>query len=396
MDLALIEDVLVYSLLLGILVYAVFMIYPRSQVEGFASAGAAVITATQTRIQAELTELRKNAPTFFIQTVSAPTLPKNQSFLVNICPLTGYLGGYLGPPEKLMNAQLYLELAFKAGIRSFVLPISTYVNKSKEPPDWPYSGEPAIVCRDTADIIISKNGLSIDDFVSALVQNRSISGFGSEPIFLWLEDTISDIDRKMIDYASFTKKIARSLSPLDSLRLTTVGSYGSVVGGQQQKALLTQIPLSAFNNKVIILTNFDTSQDKDLTLASYANFLYSSDDTLPVRRVGMADLVGTSVNYKTNARINMYTVTSTTPLVAPTAASVQGALDNGLQCVPVPFLSVPMSQVKDIWSLWNGASYKLKAEAARYTQPDPVVPAKVSSKLNASIQGTEPGNLVVN
>jgi hypothetical protein len=38
----------------------------------------------------------------------------------------------------------------------------------------------------------------------------------------------------------------------------------------------------------------------------------------------------------------------------------------------------------------------LKAEKARYTQPAPVVPAQVSTKLNASIQGQKPGNLVVN
>jgi hypothetical protein len=395
MELAVIEDILVYSILIGILVYAFFTLYPRTQVEGFAAAGAP-ITATKTRIEAELTEVRKKSPTFFTQTASSPTLPTNQSFLVNICPLTGYLGGYLGPPEKLMNAQLYLELAIKAGIRSFVLPISTYINKSKEPPEWPFSGEPAIVCRDSADIIISENGLSIDAFVNALVQNKSISGFGSEPIFLWLEDTISDIDRKKINYVNFMKQIAKSLSPLDSFRLTTVGSYGSVVGGQQQKALLTQIPLSAFTNKVIILTNFDTAQDKDLTLASYANFLYSSDTTLPVRTVGMEDLPGTSVDFRTNARINWYTVTSKTPLAPPSSAGVKAALDNGLQCIPVPFLSVPMSDIKDIWSLWNGASYKLKPEAARYTQPNPVVPSKVSTKLNASIQGKEPGNLVVN
>lgn len=395
MELTLIEDILVYSLLIGILIYAFFIVYPRRQVEGFLAAGAAAMSLVQARIQAELTEVRKKSPTFFTQTVSAPTLPTNQSFLVNICPLTGYLGGYLGQPEKLMNAQLYLELAFKAGIRSFVLPISTYVNKSKEPPDWPYSGDPAIVCRDTADIIISENGLSIDDFVSALLQNRWISGFGSEPIFLWLEDTISDVDRKKINYATFMKQIAKSLSPLDSLRLTTVGSYGSVVGGQQQQALLTQIPLSTFNDKVIILTNFDTSQDKDLSLASYANFLYSSPNS-PVRTVGMEELPGTTVDFRTNARINWYTVTSKTPLSPASAASVQGALANGLQCIPIPFLSVPMSDIKDTWSLWNGASYKLKPEAARYTQPDPVVPAKVSTKLNASIQGKEPGNLAVN
>jgi hypothetical protein len=67
-----------------------------------------------------------------------------------------------------------------------------------------------------------------------------------------------------------------------------------------------------------------------------------------------------------------------------------------MQCVPIPFLSNPMASIQNIWSLWNGASYMLKPEAARYTQPDPIVPAQPSQKLNASIQGHEPGRVVVN
>lgn len=392
MELSVLEDILVYSLLIGILVFAYFSIYPQSSVEGFANA---TIQSAQRRVNLEILTVRKKTPTFFTQTSSAPSLPTNQSFLVNICPLTGYLGGYLGPPENVMDANLYLETAFQAGIRSFVLPISTYINKSKEPPDWPFSGDPAIVCRDSADIIISTNGLTIDQFVQALLQYRSVSGFGSDPIFLFLEDAISDVDRKKIDYVVFMKKIARSLAPLDHLRITTYGSYGSVVGGQQQNKLLTEIPLTAFIGKVVISTNFDTLQDSSLTLASYANFLYFNE-TSPLRTVHLEDLVGSTVNYKTNTRINWHMAKSMTPLTAPSLAMVQLALDNGIQCIPIPLLSTPMDTISQLWALWNGASYRLKAESYRYTQPSPVVPAQVSTKLNASIQGREPGNLVVN
>ena len=352
------------------------------------------VPKAQTRITAELSIA--GYPRVFSQKSSAPILPPNQSFLVNICPLTGYLGGYLGPPEHLMSSTIYLNAAFKAGIRSFVLPITTYLNESKTPPVWPYSGEPVIACRDGSGILISVNGLTIDEFVAALIQNKSISGYGSEPIFLTLIDDVQQVDRKKIDYVSFMKKIAKALAPLDPYRLTSVGSYGAVVGGLKQRELLTQIPLSTFSNKIIITTNFDVSQDKQLSLASYANFLYSDDATLPVRTVALEDLAGTTVNYVTNSRINMYMATSKTPLVAPSAATVQLALTSGLQCIPIPFFSTPMASVSDIWSIWNGVSYILKPETARYTQPDPVVPAQVSTKLNASIQGRQPGNLVVN
>jgi len=390
------EDIVVYGILLCIIVYA-YTILTKSPVEGFTT--SADVTAIQTLIKGELTTQRQRTPTFFTQTSSAPQLPPNQSFLVNICPLTGYLGGYLGarPHTSLgiMNADFYFQTAFQAGIRSFVLPISTYINASRTPPDWPYSGEPALVARDVSDTVISENGLTLDSVIASLLQHKSVSGYGSDPIFLMLEDRISDIDRKKIDYVSFMKKIATALSPLDSYRLTSVGSYGSVVGGQKQNELLTQIPLSAFNGKIIIFTDFDVTLDPQLKLASYANFIYTNE-TGDVRTVGMEEIPGTTKDYVTAARINWYFANSKTPLVAPTATAVQLALDSGLQCVPVPFISASMDSVSDIWALWKGASYRLKAEAARYTQPSPVVPAQVSTSLNASIQGQKPGNLVVN
>jgi hypothetical protein len=384
------EDILVYTLLLGILIYVYFK-YGQKTIEGFTTK----IQDVQTRIQAELTAIRKSQPTFFTQTVSAPILPRNQSFLVNICPLTGYLGGYLGPPEHLMDTTYYLQTAFQAGVRSFVLPISTYVNASKTPPDWPYSGEPVLACRDANNVIISVNGLTINQFVSALLQFKSVSNFSPEPILLYLEDDLSTTDRSKINYVSFMKKIASTLIPLDSYRLTSVGSYGSVIGGVQQTKLLTEIPLATFNNKILIFTNFDTLQDKDGTLGSYANFIYSNEENSPVRNIMLEDIAGSTVNYIQNSRINWHIASSKTPLVAPLSSTVQGAFNNGIQCVPIPLLSTPMDAIKDIWNMWKGASYLLKAESSRYTQPDPVVPSQVNTKLNASIQGRDPGNLVV-
>ena len=296
-----------------------------------------------------------------------------------------------------MNAEFYLQTALQAGIRSFIVPVSTYINSAKEPPNWPYSGEPALVARNTSDIIISKNGLTVDAFVASLLQYKSVSGFGTDPIFLMIRDTISPTDRRKIpSYAQFMKKIAASLAPLDPYRLTSVGSLGSVVGGLRQNELLTQVPLSTFQSKVIIFTDFDVRADPDLTLASYVNFINSEDNTGSTRMVGLPDLVGTTINYVTNARTNWYNAESPDPLTAPTLASVQLALDNGIQCIPTPLISTSMESIKDIWSLWKGAPYILKDEKARYTQPDPVVPSRPSEALNASIQGKQAGNLAVN
>jgi hypothetical protein len=292
--------------------------------------------------------------------------------------------------------ELYLQTAFKAGIRSFILPITTYINVANKPENgWPYSGEPVLLARDPSGIVISKNGLSLASFMKALVQFKSVSGYGSDPIFLFLEDAVLDVDKKKINYVTFMNKIATALAPIDSYRLTSVGSYGSVTGGKQQQKLLTEIPLSYMDNKIIIFTDFDTAQDDKQTLASYANFIYSTDTSLPVQSVTLEDLPGSTVDYVTPARINWHIAQSKTPLIAPSVDTVNVALAAGMQCVPIPFLSTPMASIKEIWSKWNGAPYILKPEKTRYTQPDPIVPAQVSQKLNASIQGQEPGQVVV-
>ena len=148
--------------------------------------------------------------------------------------------------------------------------------------------------------------------------------------------------------------------------------------------------------KIIIFTNFDTAQDDKQKLASYANFIYSTDTTLPVQSISLDNVPGSTVDYVKASRINWHISESKTPLIAPSVDIVKVALASGIQCVPIPFLSNPMASIKDLWSMWNGAPYILKPEATRYTQPNPIVPAKVSQKLNASIQGQEPGKVVVN
>ena len=396
--LELLEDILVYGILLGLLIFLYFTHFTKETEEGFAV--KLDERTDQARIDAELSAVRSKSPTFFTQKSSAPTLPPNQSFLVNICPLTAYLGGYLGPPEEMMDEVYYLQNAFKAGIRSFVLPITTYINVANVPENgWPYSGEPVLLARDPSNVVISKNGIPLEGFLKALVQFKSLSGYIDDPIFLFLEDGVLDVDKKKINYVTFMNKIASSLKIIDPYRLTTVGSYGSVTGGNQQNKLLTEIPLSHMKGKVIIFTNFDTAQDDSKTLASYANFIYSKaskDPAHPVQTMALENLPGSVVDYVSATRINWHIAKSSTPLVPPTLETVNIALAAGIQCIPIPFMSTPMASVKEIWSLWNGASYILKPEDARYTQPGPVVPAQVSQRLNASIQGQEPGQVVVN
>ncbi|NBO09672.1 MAG: hypothetical protein EBV30_10120 [Actinobacteria bacterium] len=104
------------------------------------------------------------------QSSSPVYLEPNQRYLVNLCPLTASVGGYLGPlQDGVFEPSIYIERALNAGIRSFVLPISVYYDDNKMQPNWPLSGTPTIVYRDAQGTILSLNGLKLLTFCQILV-----------------------------------------------------------------------------------------------------------------------------------------------------------------------------------------------------------------------------------
>ena len=81
-------------------------------------------------------------------------LAPGERYLVNLCPLTASLGGWIGGDvnKGVFYSDFYLQKALRAGIRSFVLPICTYTDDKKIPPNWPMSGDPAVVARDKLSV----------------------------------------------------------------------------------------------------------------------------------------------------------------------------------------------------------------------------------------------------
>ena len=177
------------------------------------------------------------------------SIPPSEQYLVNLCPLTASIGGYIGPlTDGVFDPEYYVQQALRAGIRSFILPVSMYQDDNKKPPNWPYSGKPAIVCRNSAGKILSLNGMSIRKFCDVLMIYKSqMDAQASEPILIYLDATagyIPDAVSEEKKYVQFTSEIAKELKPLDPFRLLTISSYGSAVGGENQTNILTQIPLT--------------------------------------------------------------------------------------------------------------------------------------------------------
>ena len=174
-------------------------------------------------------------------------LEEGERYLVNLCPLTASLGGYIGSAEPgAFYSEIYIQHALRAGIRSFVLPISTYLDDNKFPPNWPLSADPAIVCRDLKGKIISLNGLSIKKFCSDLMTYMTENAAqANEPIMLYIHETEEYVPDKIAQeekYVKFMSKIARELDviPVEK-RLTVLGGYGSGVGSANESVILTQI-----------------------------------------------------------------------------------------------------------------------------------------------------------
>ena len=344
------------------------------------------------------------------------TIDPSEQYLVNLCPLTASIGGYIGPTVSgVFDPDYYVQQALRAGIRAFVLPISVYNDDNKKPPEWPYSGKPAITCRNAAGKILSLNGLSIRKFCKSLVTYKSInSSQANEPIILYLDATpgyIPDILTAEKEYVRFTSDIAEELQPLDPYRLLTISSYGSATGGVNQMNILTQIPLTDFQNKILIFTNFNiTVGTKDAyssirpLLHEYVNFVYSpvTATTIGVAKtnncnsVHLMDVSGSLVNWTDQAVTTWMFVGQDDFTQLPDAGAVQGATTIGIQSIPIPFFFVDPSKTKAIWKQWGGYAWQMKAPAARYTKPAPIVPMTPSTALNARVSNAlEPGQTLI-
>lgn len=368
------------------------------------------------------------------QTSSRVYLAPNERYLVNLCPLTASVGGYLGPiQDGVFEPSIYIERALNAGIRSFVLPISVYYDDNKMQPNWPLSGTPTIVYRDAQGTILSLNGLKLLTFCQVLVEKKSVnSAQANEPILLFLHGVKDELPTKEPAYAKFTSLIAEGLKPLDNYRLQTAQGIGAVVGGNNQDKILTQIPLTELANKILIFTNFDIHVGlkkpyKNIrpTLADYANFIYSpltstETSTRLCKSIHVADV---KPNFTNDYRTSWMSTLEDHVGTIHKPEDVNRAIVTGVQCVPLPFISahVPVlvdpktkqpgadaSDLMKIYKQWGGFAFRVRQgdsvdsfvdetpKNARYSSPEPIVPMKPATTLNARVdKDAAPGMLVV-
>ena len=339
-------------------------------------------------------------------------LSADEQYLVNICPLTASLGGYLGRKEPgAFDSAIYIKHALAMGIRSFILPISVYTDDNKFPPNWPLSGKPAITCRDANGKIISLNGLTVKKFCEDLLLYGDTNNVqSSEPIILYLRKTakyIPDSVKEEKDYVKLMSDIAKDLDIIPSQRrLTSLGGFGSGVGSQNESIILTQIPLTELTSKFIIFTDFETKialKDayKGVTpkLYDYTNFtvtLPESEKPGNARSIRISDISGSKINWADRARNIWHMTAEDDPLLLPETDLVDIAVSSGIQMIPVPFFMTPIKDTKPIFKLWDGFAWKLKPPAARFKKPQPVQPKPPNPAMNARVSpDLQPGQVSI-
>jgi len=352
------------------------------------------------------------------------TININQQYLVNLCPLTAAIGGYMGPlRDGVFNGTYYVKRALRAGIRSFVLPISTYLDDNKMPPNWPKSRKPAIVCRNDDGVIMSLNGFSVGQFCTALIQYKSVNiAQKDEPILIYLDGVpghIPNMTSAEKDYVQFMSDIASELEPLEPYRLTTLKNYGSAVGGKIQDKILTQVMLEDFKNKILIFTNFNVDVETKGAYAAvtpklynYVNFIYKPISAATIstevpsgsRCIRILDVSGSQVDWTSQARTSWHVTLLDSIIKIPDAKMVDFVTKTGIHGVPIPFLfydtrakqskavQAQLDNISEMYKQWNGYAWRMKPEAARYTKPAEVTPLTPSARLNARVDNSlQPG-----
>lgn len=349
------------------------------------------------------------------------TVKDSQRYLINFSPLTASLGGYIGPKKGgTFNVPFYLDKALRSGIRSFVLPISTYKDNNKNPPDYPSSGDPAIVCRNKEDRtkIESFNGTSVGEFSKLLMNASSVNGAQiNEPFLLFIQEEkgfVPDYVKDEEAYVIFMSKIAQQIQ--DGVgrgnMVTNLGEYGDATGGRRENELLCTIPINNFYGKVLIFTDFKT----DLHLKSkydtivprlhdFVNFIYKdttslegSQDVRQAVKVRLED-VGSAVNWTDQARTKWHITSLDDPTVMPSTDAFESAFRKGIQSIPIPFFMLnedEQDKSDDILKRWGGFAWRVKEIDTRFTKPAPVVPAKPSAKMNPRASpNLQPGQVAI-
>ena len=192
------------------------------------------------------------SPTFIPDGTGTSTLGDKRSML-NWRPLTvrlpGYIGGINGQENGVFDrsTDMAIQLCLERGARAFFLDID-YEDATP--------CKPEIIYRDKLNNKKSLNNGSIKEVTKSLAARAFNSNYDPVLIIVYMRRLPPGV--KQLDL--FLKNIAAELQPLEDDHLG-IGEDGKVYNNcRGESSIFKDNPITAFQKKFIVLTNYDTTQ----------------------------------------------------------------------------------------------------------------------------------------
>ncbi len=343
--------------------------------------------------------------------------PAKERALLNFAVLGCRVAGYMGPRMNGVFAETEaIEAALKMGCRLFVFDID-YMDKKPS--------QPVLVCRDENGNMMSNNKGSIEKAAASLVAfTRRQRAAGTDPILVVL-----NIQRlpgpagnpKSRPALQFMSEVARQLAPMYPYLLKSTEE-----GDAQQQRLqdvLFKLPITRFENQIVLMTNADTSgfadadeafePQRDLNLLVNARVFSNSGGTLrnysaPISSTPAAAVANTikyylevppqNYNGEIETTRNVWSMAMAPALdEAPTGEELDVLVNQlgvqGIVVHPFPNVDGKFQAKKEEENMATGLyskeffgeyGYIPKPGSLRYKEPDAVVVPPADPKLNAN------------
>jgi hypothetical protein len=207
-----------------------------------------------------------------------PIAPKNSTTLLNCQSVAVKQVGYIGPAEDggTFEADMGISSAIKSGIRFFIFQID-YLDNSKGA-EFDKPGVATLLYRDNAGTLVSKNGATIKSMAQSLARYAFAPNFtdSDKPIVVYLHfiRTPNPV-REPENYVKFLSSVAIALEPLFPNIVGSI-SEGNFQRQQSEDALLN-LPLTSLKQRVIYMSNADTSVFRNLPTLGMKPFEAKAD-----------------------------------------------------------------------------------------------------------------------
>ena len=262
-------------------------------------------------------------------------VPSNQQLLINLsmvgCRSFGYLGPFIDGVYDEDNGVL---TALRTGARLFILDINID----------PQTGDPALMYRNAAGYVKSLNIGSIKKIGKSLAGRAFSSMSSASPpainytpiiLVLYFQET-PDIVKQSAKYIKFLSKVAVELQDLSPFILGQTAQ-----GDFRRQGLDTQLffqPWQLFRNKVILLTNVDTSPMRNPSTYGVSSLSTSQDLDLMVNARMYCQETGVSFGATTvasKASVPAVIITQPSYFLTTPPNQVTQAIDTTKKCFTI-------------------------------------------------------------